>query len=205
MSTPTAPRRTRPHVNPLAFTSEMTFGGFDDTKPLILDIGAYRGEFTQQLLERFGTDYNYLVTEVRPPFTRYLNELFAKQEHVAVLGGNSSRNIRGLLEPSVQKGARIAYIFINFPDPWFKAKHHKRRVLTERFLEDLYPLLDTDSQLIFQTDQQVLFDQTIELIENDGRFTVEYFDQSLWGIQSHWEVQKVGEGSSIYRACVCKL
>ena len=56
------PKRIRNHVNPLADLTEHQFEGFSDNKPIIVDVGAYRGEFTKQLHEQYGNNYNFIVT-----------------------------------------------------------------------------------------------------------------------------------------------
>ena len=50
---PKVPKRVRNHVNPLADLQEHSFDGFDNDKPIIIDIGSYRGEFAATLLELF--------------------------------------------------------------------------------------------------------------------------------------------------------
>lgn len=217
------PKRVRNHVNPLADQTEINFGGFANAKPIMIDIGAYRGEFSQQLVEQFGDTHNFIVTEIRKPYANYLRELFQGNTNVAVFDGDSARNIRGLLESSIKKGVLIDYVFINFPDPWFKEKHKKRRVVNHDFLNTLKDLLQTQApevvprpgcisgggtsgcgtsnktKIIFQTDQKPLFDETVELIQENRGWQVEHFDNPLWGIQSHWENTKVAEGNLIYR------
>ena len=198
------PKRIRNHVNPLADRIDINFAGFSNTKPIMVDIGAYRGEFSQQLVEQFSDTHNFIVTEIRKPFVNYLRTLFHNHKNVAVFDGDSARNIRGLLKSSIKNGALIDYIFINFPAPWFKERHKKRRVVNHNFLNDLKQLLntqDTKSQtkIIFQTDQKQMFDETIELVKENGAWDIQYYDQPLWGIQSHWEVMKAREGSHIHR------
>ena len=199
MTKPRLPRRVRNHVNPLADQSVIDFGGFSSDNPIIVDIGAYRGEFTQSLVGHHGEAYNYIVTEIRKPYEEYLRELFASHDNIAVFGGDSARNISGLVQHSIERGVTIAYIFINFPDPWFKEKHKKRRVLNPHFLDSLAQLITGDTTIVFQTDQKQLFEETVEVVQEDGRWDFEYFTEPLWGIQSYWEQIKIGEGDTIYR------
>ncbi len=199
------PKRIRNHVNPLADRTEIKFGGFTDNRPIMIDIGAYRGEFSMQLVEKFSDSHNFIVTEIRKPYANYLRELFVDNHNVAVFDGDSAKNISGLLKKSIENGTLVEYIFINFPDPWFKEKHKKRRVLNSQFLSDLYSIVpNSDTKIIFQTDQKPLFDETVELIENDGQWDIEYFDEPLWNIQSYWEKMKLSEGDSVNRMILSK-
>ena len=194
------PKRVRNHVNPLADQQTTVFGGFDNDQPIIVDIGAYRGEFTHALSAKFGTQYNYIVCEIRKPYLQYLENLFAGQSNTAVFGSDAARNITNLLGQSRVRGVEIAYIFINFPDPWFKEKHKKRRVLNTNFLDELKKLVSPETKIIFQTDQKDLFQQSLETVSAKNTWRVRSFDAPLWGITSHWEDIKVSEGCPIYRA-----
>ena len=201
-NTPKRPKRVRNHVNPLADQSVLEFAGFGNTRPIMIDIGAYRGEFAEQLVAHFSLTHNFIVTEIRKPYAMYLRELFADQKEVEVFDGDSSKNITGLLKTSIESGAQVEYIFINFPDPWFKEKHKKRRVLNESFLDQIIQLGCTDTQIIFQTDQKPLFNETVEVIEEHGAYNISYFEKPLWDIQSYWETMKIGEGDAIYRMSI---
>ena len=196
---PSLPKRIRNHVNPLADQLDINFAGFENPNPIMVDIGAYRGEFAQQLVDNFSDTHNFIVTEIRKPFAHYLRDIFAQKSNVAVFNGDSARNIRGLLKQSVDNGVLIDYIFINFPDPWFKEKHKKRRVLNTNFLDELADFIDKKTNIVFQTDQKPMFDETVELIEEHGKFDIQYFTEPLWGIQSYWETMKIKEGDSINR------
>jgi tRNA (guanine-N7-)-methyltransferase len=48
----------------------------------------------------------------------------------------------------------ISRIFILFPDPWPKRKHHKRRLLNKPFLDALYRVMTPQSQLFLASDHQ---------------------------------------------------
>ncbi len=111
------PKRIRNHVNPLAYRDEYDFDGFENGKNIIVDIGAYRGEFGARLLDKFGDKKNFIFFEIRKPFENYLKQLFAEKENVRVFGGDAGRNLKNILEKSIRKGVKVEKIFINFPDP----------------------------------------------------------------------------------------
>lgn len=196
---PKLPKRIRNHVNPLADRTDISFPGFDNDNPIMMDIGAYRGEFAEQLVERFSISHNFIVTEIRKPFANYLRNFFSENKNVTVFDGDSARNIENLLQSSVNNEVAIDYIFINFPDPWFKEKHKKRRVVNHDFLNRLKTLITPETTIVFQTDQKSLFDETVELVNENEGWNIGYFDEPLWGIQSYWETMKIKEGSPIYR------
>jgi len=192
------PKRVRNHVNPLADQTVYSFEGFPNNNPIIVDIGAYRGEFSQKLIEHFTERRNYIVAEIRKPYAHYLRELFSDNKQVAVFDGNSAKNLHAILAPSIKKDIPIEYIFINFPDPWFKEKHKKRRIITESFLQDCKTWIQPETIFVFQTDQQQLFLETQEALR-DENITYKEFGEPLFDITSYWEEMKRGEGSHIYR------
>ncbi|HMO43266.1 MAG TPA: tRNA (guanosine(46)-N7)-methyltransferase TrmB, partial [Phenylobacterium sp.] len=48
--------------------------------------------------------------------------------------------------------ASLQRVFILFPDPWPKARHHKRRLLQSELVEDLARVLAAGGRLRFATD-----------------------------------------------------
>jgi len=196
------PKRIRNHVNPLAYEDEMSFSGFGNKSPIIVDIGSYRGEFGAKLVDKFESENekrNFIFFEIRKPFVKYLKQLFEGRENVKIFGGNAGKNLENILKPSIEKGVKIEKIFINFPDPWFKKKHYKRRVITAEFLEDLQKWLPTETDIIFQTDQKKLFKWTEKVVRKNGFFKIEKFKKPIWGITTYWEDMKVKEKNKIWR------
>jgi tRNA (guanine-N7-)-methyltransferase len=53
---------------------------------------------------------------------------------------------------------------VYFPDPWWKKRHHKRRVMNERFVREVARTLMPGGALHFWTDVRERFDATLELI-----------------------------------------
>ena len=66
--------------------------------------------------------------------------------------------------------ASLAAVHVYFPDPWWKKRHHKRRVLNEAFLADAYRTLKRAGKLHFWTDVEEYFDATLKLIASMGKF-----------------------------------
>lgn len=65
---------------------------------------------------------------------------------------------------------RLARIFINFPDPWFKFRHHKRRVMTPEVAALLHKKLVPGGTLFFQSDVFDLALDAMAVIEDAGHF-----------------------------------
>ncbi len=61
-------------------------------------------------------------------------------------------------------------VFILFPDPWPKARHHKRRIVQPEMLVDLARVLKADGKLRFATDVAGYADWALERILASGLF-----------------------------------
>lgn len=55
---------------------------------------------------------------------------------------------------------RLAAVYILFPDPWPKLRHHKHRVVQPKFLSKLAEHMDADGVLFFRTDFAPYFEDT---------------------------------------------
>lgn len=75
--------------------------------------------------------------------------------------------IRGeatLFLQALPPAARLTRVFILFPDPWPKSRHHKHRILREDFLKSIATIATPDCQLHFRTDFQPYFADASETI-----------------------------------------
>lgn len=190
-------KRIRHHVNPLGILTEHSFGGFGDAKDVIVDIGAFKGEFLAGLLAQF-PEQNYVAMEVRSRVAEKLEKRFADDDNVVVFDGDGTRNFRAILEPCQNEGALIKEVYVNFPDPWPKEKHKKRRIANAKFLAETAQWLDPRTTWIFQTDREDVFADTIEMLDELG-YAHEQFDTPPYGMTTDWEDAKVALGQPIYR------
>ena len=84
-------------------------------------------------------------------------------------------------------------------------KHHKRRVFNEEFLNNIYESLNKETNLIFQTDQKILYLETRAMLKSiKSQFKFRRFFFRKWKISSYWEDMKKKEGSRIYRLRINK-
>ena len=144
-------------------------------------------------------DHNFILFEIRLPIVAELKKLFNGMENVAIFAGDAGLNFQRILQPCMDQGATIKEIFVNFPDPWFKDRHKKRRFITTKFLNETAKWLPAETDFIFQTDQQFMFEETKEYLEETPYNLTEEFDEPPYGLTTNWEDAKVAEGGDVWR------
>ena len=154
----------RQHVNPLSKNFKEIeripslneiFG--DPKLNLHLDIGCAAGEFLFDLALA-NTSWNYLGIEIREKLVKTaklkVREREIKNLHFAY--GNANNILNDVQSKFIIQNVKS--ISFNFPDPWFKKKHHKRRVIQPEFIKILSNLLQKGSLIFIKTDVKDLFD-----------------------------------------------
>lgn len=66
----------------------------------------------------------------------------------------------------------LSKIFYFFPDPWPKARHHKKRLFQKKFLDACFKVLKKDGELFVKTDHDGYFDWMCEELTHETRFDV---------------------------------
>jgi len=154
----------RQHVNPLSINfnqieripslSEM----FADSKlNLHLDIGCAGGEFLFDLA-LVNTSWNYLGIEIRERLVKTAKLKVQEREikNLYFVFGNANNILNDVQSKFILENVKS--ISLNFPDPWFKKKHYKRRVIQPDFINILSNILQKGSLIFIKTDVKDLFD-----------------------------------------------
>ena len=154
----------RQHVNPLSSNfnqieripslSEM----FGDSKlNLHLDIGCAAGEFLFDLA-LVNTSWNYLGIEIRERLVKTAKLRVQEKEikNLYFVFGNANNILNDVQNKFILENVKS--ISFNFPDPWFKKKHYKRRVIQPDFINILSNSLQKGSLIFIKTDVKDLFD-----------------------------------------------
>ena len=154
----------RQHVNPLSSNfnqikripslSEM----FGDSKlNLHLDIGCAAGEFLFDLA-LVNTSWNYLGIEIREKLVKNakLKVLEREIKNLYFVFGNANNILNDAQGKFIIENLKS--ISFNFPDPWYKKRHHKRRVIQPKFINILSNSLQKGTLIFIKTDVKDLFD-----------------------------------------------
>ncbi len=166
----------RQHVNPLSknFDEIEKFPPliemFEDSKlNLHLDIGCAAGEYLFDLaLEN--TNWNYIGIEIRERLvnTAKLKVRDKEIKNLFFVFGNAHNILNNYHNKFLIKNLKS--ISFNFPDPWFKNRHHKRRVIQPEFINFLSNLMKKGSIIYIKTDVKDLFEYMDCTISSDLNF-----------------------------------
>ncbi|RYF03356.1 MAG: tRNA (guanosine(46)-N7)-methyltransferase TrmB, partial [Deltaproteobacteria bacterium] len=151
---PTEPRRHRRHANPFTLRGPIEApdwaAKFSRRAPLALDIGCGSGLFVQALAQA-RPQWDVVGLEIRPHLVQQTNERMAACNlgNALCILANANAHLGELFAAN-----SVAFVSLNFPDPWYKKRHHKRRVMQPQFLQALQPLLCDGAQIHAMTDYQ---------------------------------------------------
>ncbi len=166
----------RQHVNPLSSNfneieripslSEM-FG--DSRSNLHLDIGCAAGDFLFDLA-LVNKSWNYLGIEIREKLVKnaQLKVLEREIKNLYFIFGNANNILNTVQSKLIIKNLKS--LSFNFPDPWFKKRHHKRRVIQPEFINTLSNSLQKGTLIFIKTDVKDLFDYMDYTITRDLYF-----------------------------------
>lgn len=143
---------------------------FGRTAPLVVEIGSGLGDAVVGAASA-DPERDYLAVEVYQPG---LVHTIARAERAgAALGQDGLPNLRlvqanaaELLDTTVPAGS-VDELWVFFPDPWHKARHHKRRLVTAEFAALAARVLRPGGTLRLATDWAEYAEQMIEVLEAD--------------------------------------
>jgi tRNA (guanine-N7-)-methyltransferase len=95
----------------------------------------------------------------------------------------------------------LARVFVHFPDPWWKKRHARRRVVDDDFLAQLARLMRPGGELFVQTDVEERATAMAERIAAAPGFTVRagLTHENPYGARSNREVRAEEDGLPIFR------
>jgi tRNA (guanine-N7-)-methyltransferase len=133
---------------------------FGSDAPLEVEVGSGKGLFLANAAAR-NPEHSFLGIELALKYARYIGGRLAQRNlpNAVVVHGNALRVFQEVLPDS-----SLAAVHVYFPDPWWKKRHKKRRVLNEAFLRDAERTLAPGGTLHFWTDVEEYFHSTLALI-----------------------------------------
>ena len=197
--------RVHQHVNPLSPYYRQTPEPIDlasafpnAERPLLLDIGCARGRFLLRMAE-VQPDWNYLGVEIREPLVDEANRLAdeAGLTNLHYSFCNAMLWLERLLD-GLPTGI-LHGVTIQFPDPWFKKKHAKRRMVNEEMVATIARHLRGAGEVFVQTDIEFLAEEMFALFRSDDRFTERPIEANPFAVRTERETAVEDKLLPVYR------
>ncbi|MBE9217979.1 tRNA (guanosine(46)-N7)-methyltransferase TrmB [Dolichospermum flos-aquae] len=205
-----SPVRVRQHVNPLASKFQTPTASPDwesiytqPNLPLHLDIGCARGRFVLKMAQ-IEPNWNFLGLEIREPLVveanRICEEMGLKNLHYMFANVNNSLvSLLSNLPPG-----RLQKVTIQFPDPWFKNRHAKRRVVQRELVTELANYLAVGGVVFLQSDIQFVAEEMCDRFDEHPAFeklgTTTWLAENPFPVPTEREIATFNKGEPVYRA-----
>lgn len=151
------------YVNHLENNKGKWHGVFKNDNPIHIEVGMGKGNFIIQMA-KLHKDINYIGIEMYDSvMVKAVSKLKDEEElsnlRLILLDANK-------IDEVFEK--EISRIYLNFSDPWPKARHEKRRLTSSIFLEKYENVFESEKQIFQKTDNDDLFEFSIESLKNAG-------------------------------------
>jgi tRNA (guanine-N7-)-methyltransferase len=175
------------------------------TGPIELDIGFGRG---LSLFERaaLAPKSRIVGIEIKTKLAYKVNVRLQEREvrNVTILCGDA-REILKRAEPS----GSVGRVSLHFPDPWWKKRHDKRRVVGDVLLSELERLMESGGELFIQTDVEDRAEQYLAQIRQQKTFALcsesGYVQQNPFGARSNRERRAIEDGLPVWRIAAVRV
>ena len=159
-------------VNSRSFSVDAGSQVFGNSRPIRIEIGMGKGRFIMNMAKAH-PEINFIGIE------RYSSVLLRAVEKFDTDEFNELTNVRFICMDAREIGdvfapGEVERIYLNFSDPWPKARHARRRLTSTEFLARYEQVLKEGGLLEFKTDNTGLFDFSLEQISEAG-----------WTLQAH--------------------
>lgn len=223
-------RRVRQHVNPLS-SKYATPAEAPDWRevftnpqlPLHLDIGCGKGDFVREMAGQI-SDWNFLGLEIRAPLVERALIRRDRTSSAAIPAGTPAGtpavtlaevqqnlhfvfcNANNSLKPLLADwpgDCPLQRVSIQFPDPWFKKRHQKRRVVQPELVAVLAGLMPPGAWVWLQSDIEELCVAMCDRFDENSAFTrtdPNWLAASPFPAQTDREAVSAAKGLPVYRA-----
>ena len=202
----------RQHVNPLSQFFQLPLSlpsksvlFRNSHYPIHIDIGSAKGEFLIELASIY-PEWNFLGLDIRETLVNSAERKRKKLglENLKFLFCNVNVSLEEWL--SDLDYDQLKRVSVQFPDPWFKRKHFKRRVLKSNLLNSIARYMSKDGELFIQSDIFKLIESMTNIIDTSNYFDRRFVDGFKWldknpySVSTDREIFVIGKNLPIYRA-----
>lgn len=175
---------------------------FKRPAPIIMDIGVGTGDSTFHHAENH-PENNYLAIEVhKPGVGRLLNSIESKNlNNIKII----NYDVIEVLVNQIPDRC-LSQVFIFFPDPWPKKKHHKRRLINQSLIEQIKKKLRFNGRLHIATDWENYAENIQELCSQDSELlNLNNCNKSSprpnWRVQTRYEARGLNLEHKVWDFC----
>ena len=133
---------------------------FKNNRPIVLELGCGKGEYTIGLAEKF-PDKNFIGVDIKG--ARMWRGARTATDNIKKNVGFLRTQIE-LIDHCFSKG-EVSEIWITFPDPHIKFRRRKKRLTSPSMLDKYRSILSDDALLHLKTDSQFLYGYTLGILE----------------------------------------
>ena len=157
-------RRIRKHANP--FTVVTHLGPLDRTAlfgreaPLELDLGCGGGAFLFERAKRH-PERDFVGLEIRKPLVDDNNRRASDLPNLRFFYANANVNLMDQPPGSIER------FYVMFPDPCFKKRHWKRRIMQPRLVREMATVLPIGGQIFAQSDIRPLAEEMRDFLAQE--------------------------------------
>lgn len=122
-------------------------------------------------------------------------------QNVSVMAGD----VREIL-PRISPQRGLARAFMHFPDPWWKKRHAKRRLVGDELLDALAAVLRPQGELFVQTDVEERAERFAQDLSEHAAFELQgRLEANPYGARSNREKRAIEDGLPVYRVLAHRL
>lgn len=206
--------RVRQHVNPLSQKYQQPVQlpdwekvYLDLARPLHLDIGCGRGRFLVAIAQQ-QPDWNFLGLEIREPLVTQAN--FEREElgltNLHFIFCNATQSLSPLL--ASLPGGALQRVTIQFPDPWFKKRHQKRRMVRSDLVDTLSVYLVAGGLVFLQSDVEAVAVEMCDRFQAHAGFVRQsnvWLPDNPLPVPTEREQSTLAKGEPVYRAMFLRV
>jgi tRNA (guanine-N7-)-methyltransferase len=168
--------------------------------PLEVEVGSGKGMFLRAAAAEH-PETNFLGIEIAQAYAQYIAAGLARDglENARIVAADGTRIFRELIADNC-----LAAVHVYFPDPWWKRRHRKRRLMQDGFVRDVERTLQPGGKLHFWTDVAEYFQVSLETLASqtrlEGPLDVPGVGSPDAQFRTHFERRTRQEGQPVYRA-----
>jgi len=168
------------------------------THQVEIEIGPGNGQFLRRSARR-RADTLFVGIELRQAWAERLRKKLAEIDNAVVVCGDARCIVEHLLAD-----ASIDRFHLYFPDPWWKKRHHKRRLWSERFCRAAARVLKPGGELLLVTDVPQVFDAASTELVKAGLTRCAWTRADDDEAQSAYERKYRRQGRRLWQAAFAK-